>query len=204
MTQARDGLGRSVPDGLFARARAGDQAAWKALFDACYPKVVRVIRRKLQGRPAVRARYDSTDLASDVWKSLAAKSDRFDFATVDDLMAFLVKAAEDKFHDHMRRLTAQRRALSRERPLGGPESDGWSRLASPEPTPSQYATEGETRDRLVRDLGPEERSIVELRNQGYTNEEIAERLGWHVRQVQRFLKGLREAFRRAPSGEARS
>src|SRR6266446_8260813 len=35
------------PDGLFARARAGDQAAWEELFRMCYPKVVRVVRRKL-------------------------------------------------------------------------------------------------------------------------------------------------------------
>lgn len=192
--QSWDGQGPLASDGLFARARAGDQAAWKELFETCYPKVVRVIRRKLQGRPAVRSRYDSTDFASDVWKSLAAKSDRFDFATVDELMAFLVKAAEDKFHDHMRKLTAQRRNLYRELPLVGSDDQRLLQLASADPTPSQYALEGEARALLLQACSPEQRQILELRDQGYSNEEIAGRTGWHLRQVQRFLKGLREVF----------
>ena len=37
-------------DELIARARAGDQAAWEELFHTCYPKVIRVVRRKLIGR----------------------------------------------------------------------------------------------------------------------------------------------------------
>src|SRR3954468_17659368 len=84
-------------DELIARARAGDQAAWEELFRACYPKVVRVVRRKLD-RP-LRPLYDSTDFASDVWKSLAAKCDRFDFPSIDSLMAFLKQAAEQKVID---------------------------------------------------------------------------------------------------------
>src|SRR5205823_7837978 len=84
----------SDADGLFARARAGDQAAWEELFTTCYPKVVRVVRRKLNA--PMRSLYDSTDFASDVWGSLVAKSDRFDFPNVAALMAFLTKAAEQK------------------------------------------------------------------------------------------------------------
>src|SRR5690242_17664948 len=71
----------STRDNLFARAQTGDQDAWRELFETCYPKIVRVIRRKLQS-PSVRALYDSTDFASDVWKSLAANADRFHFPTV--------------------------------------------------------------------------------------------------------------------------
>ena len=69
--------------GLFARARAGDQAAWEELFHTCYPKVIRVVRRKLD-RP-LRSLYDSTDFASDVMKSLAANLDRLDFPSIDSL-----------------------------------------------------------------------------------------------------------------------
>ena len=81
--------------------RAGDQAAWEELFYTCYPKVVRVVRRKLNA--PMRSLYDSTDFASDVWGSLVAKSDRFDFPNVAALMAFLTKAAEQKVIDEYRR-----------------------------------------------------------------------------------------------------
>jgi DNA-directed RNA polymerase specialized sigma24 family protein len=74
---------RSV-DGIFARAQAGDQAAWEELFRLCYPKLVRVVRRKLTSS-AMRSLDDSTDFASDAWKSLIAKSGRFDFPTRPDV-----------------------------------------------------------------------------------------------------------------------
>src|SRR5262245_28925796 len=106
---------RSV-DGLFARAQAGDQAAWKELFDACYPKVVRVIRRKLTS-PAIRSLYDSTDFASDAWKSLVAKSGRFDFPTIDHLMAFLTRVACRKLIDEQRRQHALKNDVGRNRPI---------------------------------------------------------------------------------------
>src|SRR3954465_13429199 len=88
-------------EGLFARARAGDQAAWEELFRTCYPKVIRVVRRKLD-RP-MRSLYDSTDFVSDVMKSLAANLDRLDFPSLGSLIAFLAQAAEQKVIDEYRR-----------------------------------------------------------------------------------------------------
>ena len=78
---------------LFARAREGDQDAWTELFQACYPKVLRVIRRKLHS-PQIRSLYDSTDFASDVLKSLAANAQQLEFRDMDALMGFLVRVAE--------------------------------------------------------------------------------------------------------------
>src|SRR4051812_15747384 len=85
------------PQDLLDRARAGDQAAWDELFKTCYPKVIRVVRRKLN-RP-LRALYDSTDFASDVMKSLVGNLDRLDFPSIHSLMAFLTQAAEQKVID---------------------------------------------------------------------------------------------------------
>src|SRR3954453_12609157 len=84
-------------DELIARARAGDQSAWEELFHTCYPKVIRVVRRKLD-RP-MRSLYDSTDFVSDVMKSLAANLDRLDFPSLGSLIAFLAQAAEEKGMD---------------------------------------------------------------------------------------------------------
>ena len=74
---------------LLDRARRGDQEAWQILFEDCYPKIVRVVRKRLS-RP-MRKIYDSTDIANEVMKSLAAKFDHFNFSSVDGLRAFLIR-----------------------------------------------------------------------------------------------------------------
>jgi RNA polymerase sigma factor (sigma-70 family) len=182
------------PDGLFARARAGDQEAWEELFRTCYPKVIRVVRRKLH--PPMRSLYDSADFASDVWKSLAAKFERFDFPSIDSLMAFLKQAAEQKVVDEYRRRHTQKRDMGLERRIDGEPGHGIgaATLRSDDPTPSQVAQASEGWERLRAKLTEPERDIIELKRLGYTNDEISERTGWHLRKVQRFLKHLHEVW----------
>jgi len=181
-------------DGLFARARAGDQTAWEELFRTCYPKIVRVVRKKLN--PPMRSLYDSADFASDVWKSLAAKFDRFDFPSIDSLLAFLKRAAEQKVIDEYRRRTAQKRDMNLECPLNagnGNGADGQA-LFSDDPTPSQVLQATEGWEQLREGLSDLEREIIELKRLSYTNEEIAEHTGWNVRKVQRFFKDLHDSW----------
>lgn len=182
------------PSALLARARAGDQEAWDELFHTYYPKVVRVVRRKLD-RP-LRTLYDSTDFASDVMKSLAANLDRLEFPTIHALMAFLTDAAEKKVIDEYRRRHTQKRDVTRE--LAGSadnEAIEYSiAIASAAPTASQLAQAGEVREQLMARDDLEERAIIELKHQGYTNAEIAEKMSWNIRKVQRFFKDLHDSF----------
>jgi RNA polymerase sigma factor (sigma-70 family) len=181
MSQSPEPASQGV-DELFARARGGDQEAWRLLFETCYPKVIRVIRRKLHS-PQIRSLYDSTDFACDVLKSLAANANRLDFPTMDSLMAFLIRVAENKLADEHRRQSAQKRDRGR-------EHRGASEVASGDPTASEIAVGHERWEHLMAQADDDERQIIELRRQGYGNEEIAQRLNWHVRKVQRVLKDL--------------
>jgi RNA polymerase sigma factor (sigma-70 family) len=183
---------------LFARARAGDSAAWDELFQTCYPKVVRVVRRKLN-RP-MRSLYDSTDFASDVMKSLAAKADRLDFDTPDSLFAFLVRVAEEKVIDEYRRVHSQKRDIDRQQPLGTGDGDSTAAappLAGTGPTPSQFVVASEVHEQLLAGQGEPERAVIALKQQGYSVAEIAEQTGWHKRRIQRFFEKLWESFQRA-------
>jgi RNA polymerase sigma-70 factor (ECF subfamily) len=185
-------------DELFARARAGDNAAWEELFRKCYPKVVRVVRRKLN--PPMRSLFDSTDFASDVMKSLAAKADRLEFASFQSLLAFLNQAAEKKVIDEYRKAHTLKRDLTRCRALDAGDGDEGDRpfgVASDDPTASQVALAGEAHERLVAGQSEPGRAVIELKEQGYTCTEIAEQTGWNLRKVQRFFKGLQEAYLRA-------
>ena len=181
-------------DGLFARARAGDNAAWEKLFHNCYPKVIRVVRRKLN--QPMRSLYDSTDFASDVMKSLAANAGRLDFQSFESLMAFLVRVAEQKVIDEYRKNHAQKRDLDRQRRLSPDGVDGPRPLglASGDPTASEVAQAGEAQERLMAGQSEPERKAIELKQLGYSNSEIAEETGWHPRKVQRFFKNLWDSW----------
>lgn len=185
--------GRSF-DGLFARAQTGDKDAWEELFRECYPKVVRVVRRRLN--QPMRSLYDSADFASDVWRSLLAKSDRFDFPNINSLLAFLEKAATQKVIDEHRKLTSQKRDQSRTISLDA-NLEGLTvgmQVPSTDPTPSQYAVANEGWQRVYERLDETHRRVLEMARQGYSTREISETVGWEVRQVQRVLKKLGDAW----------
>lgn len=174
-------------------AHRGDQSAWEVLFRECYPKVRRVVRRKLNRQ--MRNLYDSTDFASDVMKSLAAKFDHLDFPSVESLFAFLAQVAEQKVIDEYRRRHSLKRDVTRERPiLSGETEAGPVQLPSDEPTASQVAQANEVQERILSRVDATERTIIELRQQHYSNAEIAERTGWNIRRVQRFLKDLQDSI----------
>jgi RNA polymerase sigma factor (sigma-70 family) len=186
-----------VEDALFARAREGDEAAWAELFEKCYPKVVRVVSRRLN--QSMRSQFDSTDFASDVMKSLAANARRLDFPSFGSLMAFLSKAALQKVIDEHRKATTLKRDAERTLALVHVDADGETTvdLPSDAPTASQIALAGEVHDQLLAGQSAPERAAIELKEQGYTCDEIAEHTGWHPRKVQRFFKSLRETYVRA-------
>lgn len=181
------------PKNLIERARLGDQDAWQVLFDDCYPKIVRVVRRRLS-RP-MRKLYDSTDIANEVMKSLAAKFDHFDFSSIDGLRAFLIRAAEQKVVDGYRRGHAQKRDLTRDRPMqGGDDAVGWE-PTDDSPTPSQVAVASEEEEILLEGQSGKQRTVLELKIQGLSNSEVARETGWHLRKVERFLEKLRGTWR---------
>jgi RNA polymerase sigma factor (sigma-70 family) len=178
---------------ILEAAHRGDQSAWEALFRECYPKVRRVVRRKLNR--SMRSLYDSTDFASDVMKSLAANFGQLDFASIDSLMAFLAQVAEQKVIDEYRRRHTLKRDMARERPLlsDGAEA-GPVQLSSDDPTASQLAQANEVHERLLSRVDETERTIIQLKQQGYSNADIADRTGWNIRKVQRFLKDLLDSM----------
>jgi len=178
---------------LLARAKIGDQTAWEELFRTCYPKVIRVVRRKLDS--PMRTLYDSTDFASDVMKSLAANFERMDFPSINSLLAFLAQVAEQKVIDEHRRRRTLKRDVTRERPIsGGRGTEAPIAIPSDDPTASQLAQANEVHERLLNRSDETECRVLKLRELGYDNQDIADQTGWHVRRVQRFLKDLRDSL----------
>ena len=178
---------------LIERARNGDQQAWQILFDDCYPKIIRVIRRRMS-RP-LRSLYDSTDIANEVMKSLAAKFNRLDVDSIAGLRAYLIRAAESKVVDGYRHGHAMKRDLARTQASHPGDNLGQLQVLDRGPTPSQVAVATE-REESLRDQRDEDQcSVVSMKIQGFSNNEVSESTGWHIRKVERFLERLKGTCR---------
>jgi RNA polymerase sigma factor (sigma-70 family) len=176
---------------ILKRANAGDPAAWEVLFRECYPKVRRVVRRKLNR--SMRSLYDSTDFAADVMKSLAANIGQIEFPSIESLLAYLAQVAEQKVIDEYRRRHTQKRDVAREqRVLMGKKDNDSKQVSSSDPSASQLAEAKEIQERLLANVDETEKTIIQLKQQDYSNAEIAERTGWNIRRVQRFFKDLKD------------
>lgn len=187
-------------DSLFARAQGGDQAAWDQLITLSYERIRRVVSRRLD--PPMRSLYDSTDFANDVFKSLVAKSDRYDFATYDDLVSHLAKAAKQKVIDEYRKQHTQKRnirASTRFDALRGDDGGGYEPVAS-DPSPSQCAQARDVERQLYAGQNAEEVEAIKMKAIGFSNEQIAEHFQQHPRKIQRLFKRVRDSF--FPSGDA--
>jgi RNA polymerase sigma factor (sigma-70 family) len=208
LSQETAGTGRPLalrgkdPDTLFGRAKAGDEAAWRELVAHCYEKVRRVVRRGLD-RP-MRTLYDSTDIANDVFTSLVAKSDRFEFATIEEVRAYLIHAARQKVIDEYRKQHRDRRNLKRRRLFGDLAADAeTSEVFDPagrDPSPSQQVQAVETREQILANLSGPDQEVVILKAQDFSNEETASRTGMHLRKVQRIVKKVSESWFARGSG----
>jgi RNA polymerase sigma factor (sigma-70 family) len=181
---------------VLEEAQNGNQTAWETLFKECYPKVRRVVRLKLNR--SMRSLFDSTDFASDVMGNLVANLDRLKFPSVDSLLAFLAQVAEQKVIDeHRRRHTLNRDAARHQPLLASDPDDGPIQLPSDGPIASPVAQAHEVHRWLLERPDETERSIIELRQLGYSASEIAEQTGWDVRKVQRFLKQRLDSLSRS-------
>ena len=184
----------------FARAlreaRQGDQAAWEVLFNECYPKLLRVVHRRLDRM--LRSRYDADDFASEAMKSLVARFDRLQFHSIDSLMGFLAHAARCKIIDEYRRMNTVKRYVGRERRGFALDTEpGSGDLYSNCPSPNQLAEANECQARLQSLFDEGARTAVLLRQQGYSTSDIAERMGWGIRKVQRVFEDLRDLMEEA-------
>ena len=175
---------------VLERLGQGDDQAAEQVFLAYEPYLRVVIRRQLP--PAMRCKFDSIDVVQSVWVDVlhGIRSAGWHFSNTDQLRAFLVKAARNRFIDRLRQ---HGRALASEQPLT--ETDQAAHSA--EPQPSEVAQADELWERLLALCPPAHHELLKLKRQGYALAEIAGRTGLHESSVRRILYDLahRAGFR---------
>jgi DNA-directed RNA polymerase specialized sigma24 family protein len=176
--------------------QAGDPAAVQPLWERYFPRLVRWARQKLRNAP--RAAADEEDVALSAFDSFcrAAAQGRFpQLADRDDLWLLLMKVTERKAARQLREQSRLKRGGGKQ-PIrdssGDAEESVLERVLSAEPSPEFAAQLAEECQGLLRRLGNAELQSVALwRMEGYTVEEIAERLGYAARSVKRKLRLIR-------------
>lgn len=177
----------------------GNQEVAQALWERYFLRLVQLARAQLSG--ARRQIADEEDVAISVFDSFcrAAESGRFpDLADRDSLWRLLVRMTARKSIDLRRRETRLRRGGPRQAELRGePTGDEALALAIGDtPSPEFSVMIAEEFHNLMASLGDVElRSIALGKMEGYTNEELADRLDCSVRTVERRLNLIREKLK---------
>ena len=188
------------------RVRDGDERAAQKLWNHYARQIVEVARQGLKDSP--RRVQDEEDVAVVAFKSLLAGIASGRFPELDRreqlwrlLMVITIRKAAAVIEKDRRqkRGGGDVRGDSAVMPPENEESvlGGFDRLTSEKPAPEIAALMADETHRLLATL-PDETSqrIAVLKMEGYTHEEIAEKLGCNTRTVERRLKQIRELWQR--------
>ena len=189
--------------------KAGEPQAAQAIFEQYFQRVIGLAQRKLQGTP--RRIADEEDVALSAIHSLCRGAARGRFPQLDDrhdLWTILAMIASRKSVDQIQYQNRQKRGSGRvhgesifvsaaeDRPQGladfapsSPPLEGLDDLA------------GEC-EHLLEKLGDDSlRELALLKLEGYTNEEIAQKLDCARRTVQRRLKLIQDIWTQELPGQ---
>ncbi len=160
-------------DALILAAKSGDKSALSRLVEEFEPEIRLIARRRL-GKE-LRPFLDSVDLVQSVHRSLLVglRGDRFDLSTPASLLALSATIIQRKVAKQWRKLQRQKR-METEDPRSITEV-----LLSLQADVEDSTKQSQIRDaveRILSELDPVERKLIEMRLLGYTTAEVAQAL----------------------------
>lgn len=185
--------------GWIRAIKDGDEDAAQRVWDHFFARLVVLARRKLPS--ALRRIVDEEDVVLSVFQTLFRRASEGRFPRLNDrhdlwqlLVTITERKASNKVRDERRikrgggRVVGESAvavaALKHSRP-------GMEQLASREPTPAFVVAMSEAVENLLGCLDDEQRALALLKLEGYTNLEIATRIGRSVPTIERRLRLVR-------------
>jgi DNA-directed RNA polymerase specialized sigma24 family protein len=188
----REDTGGSVTRWISA-LKLGDQAAASGLWESYFRRLVVLARARLREVP--RRVADEEDVALSAFDSFCRRAQAGQFRSLhdrDDLWQILALITVRKAIDLRTYEGRQSRGRGRIRSLNELTREGLEMIGGEEPTPELAAEFVEEIQRLMGRLGdPGLRRVAALKLEGYTNDEIAARLGCVTSTVERKLARIR-------------
>jgi RNA polymerase sigma-70 factor (ECF subfamily) len=171
-------------DELLRRVRAGDQDAAAVLVKRYEPAIRRAVRFRLP-EAGLGALLDSMDICQSVLGSffIRAATGQYKLESPEQLLKLLTTMARNKLISHARRQHAQRR--DSRRVSSADEYPGGT--VSTHQSPSKLVSQRELLQEIERRLSPDERRMLELRNEGHEWTTIASELGGNPDTLRRRL-----------------
>jgi RNA polymerase sigma-70 factor (ECF subfamily) len=171
--------------------RQGDPDAARTVFDQYVDKLVGMARKRISQRLA--SRIDAEDVVQSVFRTFfhRAKEGQFEFHDPDDICKTLARITLHKVFRQVAHHQAAKRDAGREMGSGDDAQDLVVNLVSREPTPEEAATLLDHMEHFLAQLKPQDREILELRMQGHSTIDIAEKLGITDRKIRRLMERLR-------------
>jgi DNA-directed RNA polymerase specialized sigma24 family protein len=178
----------------------GDADAAQKLWERYFASLMRLAEARLP--PQARRASDEEDVALSALNSFFQGIKRRRFPQLHDrhdLWRLLLVITARKAQAHVRHQTRLKRGAGRilgESALaGGPGPPGIEQIIGTEPTPELVSCMMEDYGRLLNQLGDNTlRQVALLKVEGFTVEEIAQRLGCARRSVERRLRLIRKTW----------
>jgi DNA-directed RNA polymerase specialized sigma24 family protein len=193
---SRSGLGADTGNSVtqwISALKQGDQSAVDGLWEAYFRRLVSLARARLRDVP--RRIADEEDVALGAFDSFCRGARTGRFPRLDDrndLWQILVVITVRKAFDLRKYEGRASRGGGRVQSLSELPPERLEAIGGDEPTPELAAQVAEECRRLMEQLGdPTLQSVATCKLEGYTNDEIAARLGCVTKTVERKLARIR-------------
>jgi len=179
------------PRELAERCRRGDEDACRQLFDCYVERLVALARRRISQRLA--SRVDPEDIVQSVFRTFFGrlKAGRFRLEEQDDLCKLLMRITVHKALRQIHFHQAAKRNPRAELGQGAEANERLLTVIDRDPSPDEAVAFVDHLEHFLGGLKAQEREILEMRLQGYSNEEIAQKLGIYDRKIRRVIERLR-------------
>ena len=179
--------GRTLVD----RWREGDEDAARQLFDTYVERLVALARRRISQR--LVSRLDPEDIVQSVFRTFfgRVRAGQFQLEEKEDICKLLMRITVHKTLRQVAFHKAAKRDPGQETGQSEHSAEMLMELLDREPTPDAEAAFIDQLETFLGTLRPEERTILEMRMQGYSNEEIAKKLDIYDRKIRRVIERIR-------------
>ncbi len=176
--------------------KAGERTAAQQLWERYFQRLVGLARGHLRGTP--RRAADEEDVALSAFESFYQRAECGQFPQLndrDDLWQLLVVVTVRKAIDLVRHEGRPTRGSGRVLVLSELAGPGFEEVLDPELTPELAVQMAEECRRLYGRLGDDTlRAVARWKMEGYTNAEIAAKLGCVPQTVERKLRTIRRLW----------
>jgi RNA polymerase sigma-70 factor, ECF subfamily len=172
--------------------RRGDQDAARQIVERYFDRMLRLARRRISQRLA--SRVDPEDIVQSVFRTffVRLKDGQFVFQDEDDLCKLLMRITLHKTLRQVAFHKAAKRDPNLETNQGDQHREQLLALLDKEPSAEATVAFLDQMEHFLEQLEPQTRQIIEMRLQGFTNDEIAKELNIYDRKIRRAVERVRD------------